>query len=116
MSSIANVVAALQAHLQTARKVVTSHDIYRDPVEPIMCQDGTRFSVQAGRFCYCSPENDQGPWDTVEVMTLKSPTNVTPRNWENDEDGLAGWVPIEAVAQEIIDRGYIQVVIINEGN
>lgn len=112
MSSIGDVVAALQAHLLTAIiQVVDGNVSYRIPVEPIICKDGTRFSIQAGQFYHCSPQADRGPWDTVEVMTLGA---RTPRNWKNDEDGLAGWIPIDAVAQEILERGYIQVVTINE--
>lgn len=102
------IVADIQAHLNTAEVHVLQGEIFRMPVGAITCRDGTQFSVQASRFTYCSPRNDQGPWTHVEVMTLTD--GVTPRNWEHDAgENLAGYVPIEAVAREIRERGYLQV-------
>jgi hypothetical protein len=105
--NIRSVIDDLQAHLQTAEVVeLRAGESYRMPVGAITCRDGTQFSVQASRFTYCTPRNDQGPWTAVEVMTLTE--GVTPRNWEHDAgDNLAGYVPIEAVAREILDRGYL---------
>ena len=33
----------------------------------IKCADGFTMSVQASRGNYCSPRNDSGPYDSVEV-------------------------------------------------
>jgi hypothetical protein len=97
---IAEIVAALQAHLQTATVV----NGWRYPVEQVICADGARFSVQASRYTYCQPRNDVGPWTHVEVMTITD--GVTPSCWTHDAgDNLAGYVPIEAVAKEIWLRG-----------
>jgi hypothetical protein len=107
MSDIDQIVADLQAHLQSAE--VTDLGMgrtFRLPLPAITCRDGTSFSVQASEFTYCTPRNNEGPWTTVEVMTLTE--GAQPRNWEHDAgDNLAGYVPIEAVAQEILDRGYL---------
>ena len=103
MNTVAQVVEALQAHLNTAEVVGMPDRIFRLPVSAITCGDGTRFSVQASEFTYCQPRNNLGPWTHVEVMTLTE--NTEPRHWSHDAgDGLAGYVPIEAVALEIIDR------------
>lgn len=105
---IDSIVADLQQHLQTAE----IHDLggghsMRLPVAHITCRDGTVFSVQASEFTYCTPRNNTGPWTAVEVMTITE--GVTPRNWTHDAgDNLAGFVPIESVAKEILDRGYLQ--------
>lgn len=74
------------------------------PVSAITCADGVQFSVQASQFTYCSPRDDQGPWTSVEVMTITD--DVVPYFWEHDAgENLAGYVPIEAVAREVIRRG-----------
>lgn len=96
---IEDIVRALQEHLQSAT-VINGH---RYPVAAVICGDGTRFSVQAGNYLYCSPRDNSGPWTAVEVMTLTD--GVTPINWQHDAgDNLAGWVPIESVAREIYQR------------
>ena len=43
---------------------------YKDkqPVwETVRCADGFSMSVQANQRGYCSPRNNTGPWDSVEV-------------------------------------------------
>lgn len=97
---IQQIVDAIQAHLASATVV----NGWRYPVEQIICQDGTRFSVQASAYTYCHPRDNTGPWTHVEVMTITD--GVLPHNWTHDAgDNLAGYVPIEAVAKEIWDRG-----------
>lgn len=106
-TKLQEVIDALQAHLQSADLIeFNSEESYRGPVPPITCRDGVQFSIQAGNGLYCEPRSNQGPWSAVEVMTLTQ--NTEPRNWSNDAgDGLAGYVPIEAVAQEILERGHL---------
>jgi hypothetical protein len=97
----------LQAHLQTAQVVRTTFGEFRLPVGAITCGDGTQFSVQASRHTYCAPRDDHGPWSKVEVMTLTE--GATPAHWEHSAgDNLAGYVPLKAVAQEILMRGGAQ--------
>lgn len=104
MNTIAQVVEALQAHLNTAEVVGMPDRSFRMPVAAITCGDGTQFSVQASEFTYCQPRDNQGPWTHVEVMTLTE--NTEPEHWSHTHAGdqLAGYVPIEAVALEIIAR------------
>ena len=104
---IRDIVQALTQHLQSARRVnLGGGREYREPVGHITCRDGTKFSVQAGEMLYCSPRSNDGPWDSVEVMTLTD--GVTPHYWDHDAgDNLAGYVPIEDVAKEIYDRGFL---------
>lgn len=107
MTEIETIVAALQEHLQTAEVIdLGAGRVMRRPVPAITCRDGAVFSVQASEFTYCTPRDNTGPWTAVEVMTISE--DVIPRNWEQDDDGIGAWVPIEAVAQEILDRGFLQ--------
>tara|TARA_R110000851_G_scaffold140381_1_gene277684 strand:- start:65 stop:406 length:342 start_codon:yes stop_codon:yes gene_type:complete len=97
------VIAAIQQHLNSAEVVRLDRGTMRMPLPPIKCRDGAEFSVQAGEHVYCSPRDNTGPWDSVEVLTLSTHTAT---NWDDSGD-VAGWVPIEDVAKEILDRGYL---------
>ena len=65
-------------------------------------------SVQAGMYHYCSPQNDVGPWTTVEVGF---PSKIEPILWEYAEepgkwtDTVYPKVPIEVVAAVIEVHG-----------
>lgn len=101
---LARVVQMLQEYLNTAEMVDTAYGVLRRPVNPITAGDGTCFSVQAGEYLYCTPRTNQGPWTHVEVMTITD--GVEPKFWTQDAgDQLAGYVPIEDVARELISRG-----------
>lgn len=39
----------------------------RPEFDEVYCADGFSMSVQASRANYCSPRNNTGPWDNVEV-------------------------------------------------
>jgi hypothetical protein len=107
MDTVEQVVEALQAHLNTAEVVGMSDRNFRMPVSAITCGDGTEFSIQASEFTYCRPRNNLGPWTHVEVMTLTE--GAVPEYWTQDAgDQLAGYVPLEAVAKEIIKRAGLQ--------
>lgn len=105
-SVIAIIVEQIQSHLNSS--VVHKYDdlVYREPVSHITCRDGTQISVQTGRHCYCTPRTDQGPWSHVEVMMI---SKTTPIHFEYPEGDVAGYIPIESVAQEILSRGNIQI-------
>ena len=70
-------------------------------VEPIVCKDGTKISVQASHFHYCSPRTDEGPWTAVEIGY---PTAPVPRSWGFD-GMVAGYVPVEKVRAFIKRHG-----------
>jgi hypothetical protein len=95
-------IAAIQKHLDSADEVYVG-GVMRMPVPPIVCRDGAEFSIQAGEHAYCSPRSNQGPWTSVEVMSLG---DCVATNWDDSGD-VAGWVPIEDVAKEIIQRGFL---------
>jgi len=104
MDTVDQIVEALQEHLAAAEvidlKIMAG--AYRVPVGPITCTDGTVISVQAGEMLYCTPRSNIGPWTEVEVMMI---SDAIPTHWDVDRDRLAGWVPIEDVAKEILLRG-----------
>jgi hypothetical protein len=101
------IVQDLQNHLQSSDVTDLGNQmVYKHPASAITCRDGTVFSVQASEFTYCKPRNNTGPWTHVEVMTISE--GVVALNWEQDDSGIGAYVPIESVAQEILDRGYVQ--------
>jgi hypothetical protein len=103
-SDLENVIAAIQQHLASADEINMGGRTFRLPVAPIQCRDGSEFSVQAGETVYSSPRNNTGPWDSAEVMSL---SGHTPINWHCQNGDVAGWVPLEAIAKEILDRGFL---------
>lgn len=104
-TQVKSIVAALQAHLNSANVITLGTISMREPVPHLTCEDGTVFSVQAGEMMYSSPRSNTGPWDAVEVMIISN--NITPTHWETDGTvgGVTGFVPIEDVAKEILQRG-----------
>jgi hypothetical protein len=77
--------------------------------EHIICPDGFKVSVQAGRMIYCTPRNDQGPWTEVE---LGFPSEMVEAwmEWCEDPDDptgtVYGYVPIDVVENELVRRGW----------
>jgi hypothetical protein len=100
LSPVEFIVWALNQHLR-ANKVSG----YPGPAGQIVCADGTRFSVQAGEFVYCTPRDNVGPWTHVEVMACTR--DVVPQHWEQDDDRIGGYIPIQCVAQEIYERSRV---------
>lgn len=94
----------IQSHLNKGEFLSygTPPDIryFKLPVEPIICNDGTRLSVQASKYHHCMPMSDNGPWTHVEVMV----TNSTPIFFEDEGVGVCSYVPIELVAKEMLLR------------
>lgn len=101
---IAIIVERIQSHLNSAVIHEFGGIVYREPVSHLICRDGTRISVQAGRHAYSSPRTDRGPWTAVEVMT-----EADPIYFEKGSDDIAGYVPIELVAEEVLARGNFQI-------
>ena len=97
-SVVALVVSRINDHLKNSERKFLG-----GPVLHITCRDGTQISVQAGEYHYCRPRSNQGPWTHVEVMMLSA---TSPVHFEYPEDDdVAGYVPIESVAREILSRG-----------
>jgi hypothetical protein len=82
--------------------------IIRDKIPPILCASGLKFSMQASEHHRCSPRNNQGPWDTVEIgFPSRRVEDLMP--YVEDEDNptqtVYTFVPIEIVAKIILDNG-----------
>lgn len=75
----------------------------------IVCEDGTTLSVQASRFHYCSPRNNIGPWEAVEVgfPSVKPPDSWEKyaEDWTTPCETVYGRVPIELVRAFIDTHG-----------
>jgi len=98
-SVVAIIVNRINDHLKNSER-----EFLGGPVLHITCRDGTQISVQAGEYHYCRPKSNQGPWTHVEVMMM---TETTPVYFDYPGYDVAGYVPIESVAQEILSRGNI---------
>ena len=74
----------------------------------IKCADGFSMSVQASRGSYCSPRDDSGPYDSVEVGFPSSFDVYLHQYAENPDtptDTVYGWVPADTVMMCIDAHG-----------
>ena len=99
------IIDQLHARLNTAGR---AHVQYPQPVDPAFLADGTRLSIQASSFHYCTPRQNTGPWTSVEVGF---PSREIPELLPYAEDPEAptgtvyGYVPVDVLARVIIDAG-----------
>ncbi len=73
----------------------------------IVCKDGSSISVQASEFTYCTPRENKGPYTEVEVGY---PQGEVPASWKpynNEEDSIYAYLPIELVEEFITLHGGI---------
>jgi hypothetical protein len=78
----------------------------------IICNDGLTLSVQASRFHYCCPRDDNGPWTNVEVGFPSEKCEELMEWAETPEDPTGtvyGYVPIEVVEGLIEKHGGMKV-------
>lgn len=85
------------------------------PNAPVtICKNGVRLSVQASRFHYCSPREDEGPYSSVEVGFITGPDTsriAAPESWiPYAEDGntfssIFAYIPVELVEEFIAANG-----------
>ena len=75
----------------------------------VRCADGTTLSVQASDFHYCSPQNNDGPYTSVEVWCVYATCAPYADFFydEGDQDGPWGYVSVEKVAEFIAAHGGI---------
>lgn len=77
----------------------------------IHCKSGLGFSVQANSFAYCSPRENMGPYDKVEVgYPTKMVEEFMPyieRDPDNDDplDSVYPFVPVEVVEKVVNKNG-----------
>ena len=78
----------------------------------IICTDGATLSVQASRHHYCSPRNDTGPYELVEVgFPSIAPTGKLLDYCEDPDkptETVYPYTPIEVVHEYIHDHGGAQ--------
>ena len=76
----------------------------------VVCNSGLSLSVVAGKYCYCEPESETGPWGTVEVgypsrvvkeLLPYAETRKTPLNT------VYGYVPVGLLDEIIAKNGGI---------
>ena len=80
----------------------------RKQYKHVVCADGLEMSVQANHGAYCSPRDDEGPYESVEVGFPSYPV-LELREYAEDpndmENTVYGWVPLELVRKIIYVRG-----------
>lgn len=98
----------LQEHLASAKLVFTTRYTFRETLPRIICGDRTMLSVQASSGHYCSPRDNDGPWDSVEVGYPSRKLDGL-MQWAEDADRptdtVYGYVPLSTLAAVIDDCG-----------
>jgi len=80
----------------------------RKRYQAVVCADGLEMSVQASHGAYCSPRDDVGPYESVEVGFPSYPVMELFEYAEDPSDlenTVYGWVPMELVRKIIYVRG-----------
>lgn len=76
----------------------------------VQCADGFSMSVQASRFHYCNPRQDDGPWCEVEIGFPSQAEEMImsyAEDRENPTETVYGYVPVELVDAVIGRHGGI---------
>lgn len=77
------------------------------PLTPrIKCADGFSMSVQATEGTYCTPRENQGPWEEVEVGFPSAEPDFIMQFAEQPEkptETVYGYVPVELV-EKLVDH------------
>lgn len=71
----------------------------------VFCKDGFVFSVNVGLQAYCSPRDERGPWQELEISFLHGEDEAIQR-WM-DDSGIAGNVLVEIINSAIRAHGGI---------
>jgi len=74
----------------------------------VRCTDGFEMSVQASKFNYCTPRNNDGPYSQVEVGFPSAREEMLMEWAEDPEDPTGtvyGWVPVSVVTNVIAKHG-----------
>lgn len=93
------------------RKPPTGTDYPGPPVPPIVCRDGFMMSVQADRWTYCTPRDDDGPWTAAEVGFPSEREELLMPHAEDPErptNTVYGYVPVETVLAVIEKHGGVE--------
>jgi hypothetical protein len=75
---------------------------------PILCADGFKVSVQAGRAVYCTPRDGNGPWTQFECGFPSAPVPEW-IDWRDgdapDMENVFGYVPADAIWSVLEQHG-----------
>jgi hypothetical protein len=85
---------------------------FRPCLPRVQCVDGFSVSVQANEASYCSPRENEGPWDKVELGYPTAPMPSLAKYCDSSEeaaptatDTVWGYVPLSEVAAILADHG-----------
>ena len=76
----------------------------------VCCADGFSMSVQASANAYCSPRDDTGPYEAVEIGYPSAYEPMIAKYAEdpdNPTETVYGWVPADKVSLIIVKHGGI---------
>lgn len=76
--------------------------------DKIVCKNGLTLSVQASSFHYCSPRNDSGPWNKVEVGYPSRKIEDLMEYAENPAaptETVYAFVPHDVIEKIVLDNG-----------
>lgn len=73
----------------------------RMPAPQLSCKDGFRLSLQASASHYCEPQNDQGPYDSFELLCGHDP--LIEEYWDSEDPCF--YVPLDVVIELICSHG-----------
>lgn len=76
----------------------------------IKCEDGFAMSVQVGKYLYCSPRNDVGPWYKAEIGFPSEREELIMEYIDGDEhtdptETVYGYVPVSLIVEVINKHG-----------
>ena len=99
-------VNAIEAFERVVKQRIYSGAVF---FKPIRLENGDELSIQANRGAYCTPRDDTGPYDEIEVGTFFR-GGRTPRSWlrylegPEDSDGLRvfAYIPVSLVREYIM--------------
>jgi len=77
-------------------------------IRQIVCKNGLAMSVQASQHHYCSPREDQGPYQMVEVGFPNRKVEALMEYAENPATPTStvyGFVPVEVINKIVDDNG-----------
>ena len=97
----------LQEWLAATRqiKIINKHE-YQDIRPMLVCNNGTKMSVQASDTHYSTPRNNDGPYRAVEMWCLSGQTIPALGEYGDGEDPWA-FVPVEVIEELITFHGGI---------
>lgn len=94
--------------------LTTSCNRYDSPYDPnkryykadhIICEDGTRISVQASSLHRCTPQGNTAPWSEVEACIINS-NGPPPKEWGEYRDvSIYNYIPVPLIRKYIYDHG-----------